>query len=82
MHKTKKRQETVLGDTLIMAASVVFLGCFSMKERKMIRAEMADYLQKTTAGVIKCSTKWTEKGGHLNSKIMRQVVKEYGINRA
>jgi len=82
MQKAKKRQESVLGDSLIMAASVVFLGWFSMKERKIIRAEMADYLQKTTAGAIKCSPKWTEKGGHLNSKLLRQIVKEYGNNRS
>ena len=82
MHKTKKRQESVLGDSLIMAASVVFLGWFSMKERKIIRAEMADYLHKTTAGAIKCSSKWTEKGGLMNSKLLKQIVKEYGINRA
>ena len=82
LHKIKKRQESVLGDSLVMAASVVFLGWFSMKERKLIRAEMADYLQKTTAGAIKCSPKWTEKGGNMNSKLLRQIVKEYGINRS
>jgi hypothetical protein len=32
--KTKKRIETLLGDSLIMAASVVYLGPLSMKERK------------------------------------------------
>lgn len=67
---------------MIMAASVVYLGWFSIKERKIIRAEMAEYLQKTTAGTIKCSSKWTEKGGHLNSKLLRQIVREYGINGA
>ena len=55
MQKTKKRQECVLGDALIMAASVVYLGAFSMKERKNIRFEMAEYLSKSTAGAIKCS---------------------------
>ncbi len=42
--KTKKRIETLLGDALILSASVVFLGVFSIKERKMIRKEMAEYL--------------------------------------
>ena len=55
MQKTKKRQECILGDAIIMAASVVYLGAFSMKERKSIRYEMAEYLSKSTAGAIKCS---------------------------
>lgn len=52
--KTKKRIETLLGDALILSASVVFLGVFSIKERKIIRKEMAEYLQNTTGGTIKC----------------------------
>jgi hypothetical protein len=54
LNKTKKRIETLLGDSLILSASVVFLGVFSIKERKSIRKEMAEYLQNTTAGFIKC----------------------------
>jgi hypothetical protein len=54
LNKTKKRIETLLGDTLILSASVVFLGVFSIKERKSIRKEMAEYLQNTTGGFIKC----------------------------
>jgi len=65
-----------------MAASVVFLGWFSMKERRQIRAEMADYLGKTTAGAVKCSPKWIEKGGAMNSKLVKQILKEYGSNGA
>jgi hypothetical protein len=44
LNKTKKRIETLLGDCLILSASVVFLGVFSLKERKAIRKEMAEYL--------------------------------------
>lgn len=41
---------------------------------------MADYLGKTTAGAVKCSPKWTEKGGAINSKLIKQIVIEYGSN--
>ena len=54
LNKTKKRVESLLGDCLIMASSVTFLGAFSMKERKLIRKEMAEYLNVTTGGFIKC----------------------------
>jgi hypothetical protein len=79
MGKIKKRIETLLGDSLILACSVVFLGAFSLKERKQIRKEMAEYLNTTTAGYIKCGSYWTEKNGINNSKLLRSVLKEYGI---
>jgi hypothetical protein len=77
--KTKKRIDTLLGDSLILAASVVFLGVFSMKERKTIRKDMAEYLQNTTRGTIKCGTYWTEKHGMRNTKLLRTILKEHGV---
>jgi hypothetical protein len=74
-----------MGDAIIMAASVIYLGGFSVKERKNIRRDMADYLTKTTAGSIKCSPKWTEKSGINNGKLIRKIVKEFfggGMNNA
>ncbi len=74
-----------MGDALIMAASVVYLGGFSVKERKNMRRDMAEYLEKTTAGSIKSSAKWTEKGGSNNGKMIRKIVKEFyggGMNNA
>ena len=58
---------------------MVFLGAFSMKERKIIRKEMADYLAATTGGFVKCGVYWTEKGGMNNSKLLRSILKEYGV---
>ena len=40
----KRRIETLLGDCIIMAASVTFLGVFSMRERIQIRKEMYEYI--------------------------------------
>jgi len=54
LQNIKKRIETLLGDTLILASSVVFLGVLSLKERKQVRKEMAEYLSATTGGFIKC----------------------------
>lgn len=74
-----------MGDALIMAASVIYLSGFSVKERRNIRNEMAEYLTKTTGGSIKCSPKWTEKGGLKNGKLIRKLVKEFyggGMNNA
>jgi hypothetical protein len=79
LNKTKKRIETLLGDTLILSASVVFLGVFSIKERKSIRKEMAEYLQNTTGGFIKCGQYWTEKQGMRNTKLLRTILKEHGV---
>ena len=77
--KTKKRIETLLGDSLILASSIVFLGCFSMKERKLIRKEMAEYLNTTTGGFIKCGSYWIDKGGALHSKLLKSILKEFGV---
>lgn len=77
--KVKKRLDTLLGDSVILASSIAFLGCFSIKERKHIRKEMAEYLNSTTSGFIKCGAYWTENGGANNSKLFRAVLKEYGI---
>lgn len=79
MTKVKKRIDTLLGDSLILACSIVFLGTFSIKERKQIRKELAEYLNTTTSGFIKCGTYWTEKGGINSTKLLRSVLKEYGI---
>jgi hypothetical protein len=77
--KVKKRIETLLGDSLILSASVVFLGALSVKERKQVRKEMAEYLNTTTSGFIKCGLQWTEKSGVNSTKLLRSVLKEYGI---
>lgn len=77
--KTKKRTETLLGDSLLLASSIVFLGPFSMKERKQMRKEMAEYLSTTTGGFIKCGTYWTERNGMHYSKLLRSVLKEFGV---
>ena len=77
--KGRKRLETLLGDALILASSVVFLGPFSMKERKAIRKEMAEYLNSTSGGFIKCGVPWIERGGINNCKMFRSVLKDYGL---
>jgi hypothetical protein len=40
---------------------------------------MAEYLSATTGGFIKCGTYWTEKGGVRNSRLLRTILKEYGL---
>ena len=79
LNKTKKRVDTLLGDALILAATVVYLGPFSMKERKSIRKEMAEYLNNTTGGFIKCGAYWIDNNGINNCRVIRQVLKECGV---
>lgn len=50
-----------------------------MKERKTIRKEMAEYLNTTTGGFIKCGAYWTDKGGMNSAKLLKAVLKEYGV---
>jgi len=77
--KARKRLETLLGDSLILSSTVVFLGAFSIKERKAIRKEMAEYLNTTTGGFIKCGHLWIERSGINNSKVFRSVLKDFGL---
>lgn len=50
------RMETLLGDSIIMAASVVYLGPFSPEEREMTRAKIKNYLEKIKSE--KCNYLW------------------------
>lgn len=40
----KKRIDTLIGDSIMIAASVVYLGVFSMKERMQMRRDIFDYI--------------------------------------
>jgi hypothetical protein len=41
--------------------------------------QVAEYLQNTTAGFIKCGQYWTEKQGMRNTKLLRTIIKEHGV---
>ena len=51
-----ERRKTLLGDSILLATSVVFLGPFSPEERESIRAKMINYLTKIRS--IECSYIW------------------------
>lgn len=61
----KRRIDFLLGDCIIMAASVVYLGIFSFKERLTVRKEMFDYINNGCQ--IICSPCWNETNPSLNS---------------
>lgn len=47
------RSSSVLGDSILLATSVVFLGGFAPEEREKIRGDLFDYLIKIRN--IKCN---------------------------
>ena len=65
-----------------MAASVVYLGAFSIRERMQARKEMYDYIFNGCS--IKCSPYWNEVNPLLTNhfKLFKQVLKEYGLKKA
>lgn len=52
------RTQTLLGDSILLACSVVYLGGFAPEERETFRAQLVDYLQKVRN--IHCNKMWTE----------------------
>jgi hypothetical protein len=52
-----QRQNCLLGDTILMAASVTMLGNFSPEERDLLRVEMARYFRER-ANKIETQTLW------------------------
>lgn len=90
-----KRLENLLGDCIIMAASVSYLGVFFMQDRLLIRRELAENILNTWR--LKCSPIWMDFTGSLGSsqdknrnrsngassgsKMFKQVLKEYGLRK-
>ena len=58
LNSVKSRSTSVLGDAILLAMSVVFLGAFAPEEREHIRLELFEYL--TVLRHIECSDMWKE----------------------
>ena len=54
----KNRLDCVVGDSMVLAASVVYCGPFSGKDRDNLRKEFADYIKIQD---IKVSEEWQSK---------------------
>ncbi len=67
----KRRIDTLLGDCVIMAASVAFLGMLSFKERIQARKEIFDYVNNGCT--IKCSPCWNDANSDasINNKLFK-----------
>ena len=52
------RSASLLGDSLILAASIVYLGQFAPEEREKLRSEIFDYLTKVRS--FNCNKMWVE----------------------
>ena len=54
----KSRIETLLGDSIVLAASVTYLGAFSVQEKVQLRKEIVEYIEGVQG--LKCSKCWSE----------------------
>jgi hypothetical protein len=57
LESVKSRSQSVLGDCILLATSVVYLGVFAPEEREQIRSQLFEYLTKVRN--IKCNSVWT-----------------------
>jgi hypothetical protein len=75
------RTQTLLGDSIVLAASVVYLGVFAPEEREQFRAHIIDYLMKMRN--IQCNKIWTEFSNAQTAiptkSMFLQVLKDLGL---
>ena len=73
----------MLGDCIVLAASVCLLGFFSSDERIEIRHELVKFVSEVQD--IACSKDWTTEGKTQNpkvqTKVFKSILKEYGLRQ-
>ena len=61
------RTQSILGDAILLATSVVYLGAFAPEERESVRGQIFEYLTKVRS--IKCNKMWTDYGASSSSGV-------------
>lgn len=83
LDRINSRLQALLGDCIVLAASICFLGFFSSDERKEIRHELVKFVSEVQD--ITCSKDWTIDGKIPNPKIQnkmfKSILKEYGLRQ-
>ena len=77
------RVRTVLGDSILLAVSVVYLGPFAPEERARLRGEMVKFLTQPQVQ-IDCSYMWlpnltTNRSHKVQTNMFFKVLKELGL---
>jgi hypothetical protein len=67
LDRINSRLQALLGDCIVLAASICFFGFFSSDERMEVRHELVKYVSE--AQDITCSKDWTIDGKVPNPKI-------------
>lgn len=81
LQSVSSRTQTLLGDSIVLAASICYLGVFAPEEREQFRAHIIDYLMKMRN--IKCNKMWTEFSNQQTAlpqkSMFLQVLKDLGL---
>mmetsp|Transcript_23297 Transcript_23297/g.22889 ORF Transcript_23297/g.22889 Transcript_23297/m.22889 type:complete len:417 (+) Transcript_23297:1724-2974(+) len=75
----ESRITNLLGDCVILSASVCYLGSFSIKERVELRKEMAVAVETTWR--TPCSSFWKESALRSHQTIFKKIIQEYGMKK-
>jgi hypothetical protein len=73
LEKIQIRQRNLLGDCIILAASVVYLGIFSLRERITIRNLMAETLSLVN---IESSNYWLDDKEYSHCGLFKKLINE------
>jgi hypothetical protein len=83
LDRINSRLQALLGDCIVLAASICFLGFFSSDERMEMRHELVAFVSDIED--ITCSKDWTIDGKTSNPKIQnkmfKSILKEYGLRQ-
>jgi hypothetical protein len=79
LEKIKNRLKNLLGDSLLLACTVAYMGPFSMNDRRKLRKEIAEGL---SIAKIETSHFWLDvNNAKEHSKLFKQILKESGFQR-
>lgn len=84
LDRINSRLQALVGDCVVLAASICFFGFFSSDERMELRHNLVDYVNKLES--FSCSKDWTRSDGKtsnpkIQNKMFKSILKEYGLRQ-
>jgi hypothetical protein len=78
LERTQERVKNILGDCIILACSVAYLGVFSMRKRIEFRQNMKQTLKSFS---ITSSSEWHSDDPEIHCQLFKEICEENGIHK-
>jgi len=78
LKKTQQRLSSILGDCIIFACTVTYLGVFSHEKKIIFRTSLKETLENFS---IECSPEWESTDSEVHCSLFREILEENGISK-